>query len=437
MLKDILENYELGEPWKFGEKSLAAVVPILRPRRLERDYVLLQEIQDKLKIEIKDTGLIGAAEVYNPTDYNVFVRKGTLLKGATQERGVATGIVLLPCSTEKIEVQCVHASRGIRAGSFFSAAASVAPRQVMKSLALRRGQSATWNAVNEATRSYMAMAASRPTQYPEQLAVSDDLVGVLEQTQKFRDDVENVLKKVPGDLNDQVGIAIIDLRGVVGLEIFNHPDSWSAFSKSVVRSYADILSEDGSELFEMKLDKVQEAVISFIQKLAEIPSDVVYKNERSITHALKGKEVAGEYTTLNTKMIHLIAFRIEEEDLQPERPIRPFIPSRERITEPRRTTVPPVPSYATIPAGPPSRGLIDDYFRRKGSFQLLSSLTDKNQTWKALEESIPLSTRTLAKRLGEAHSLNLIEPKTRLENGRKTYRLTPQGKKALQYAVES
>jgi len=425
MLEDILENYELGEPWKFGEKSLAAVVPILCPRRLERDYVLLQEIQDKLKIEIKDTGLIGAAEVNNPTDYNVFIRKGTLLKGPTQERGVVTGKVLLPCSTEKIEVQCVHASRGIRSGAFFRAG-GIAPRPVMKSFLSRRSQHETWNAVNQATRSYMAMAA--PAGQISEQRISDDLVGILEQTQKFRDEVEDVLKKVPGDLNDQVGIAIIDLKGVVGLEIFNHPDSWSAFSKSVVRSYADALSEEGSELFEMKLDRVKEAVISFIQKLAETPSDVVYKNERSTTHTLKGKEVAGEYTTLNTVMIHLVAFRIDEEDLrhQPERPIRlgyqtPFI---------RRSTVSP----QTFPSMTMTVGLPEklEYFRRKGSFQLLSSLTDKEKTWKDLEQRLPLSTKTLAKRLHEAESLNLLEPKTRLENGRKIYRLTPVGKKALQ-----
>jgi len=437
MLEDILE-YELGEPWKFGEKSLAAVVPILRRNAALRDYVLLQEIQDKMNVDITDTGSIGAAQIKNPTDKNVFIRNGTLLKGTTQERAVVTGFILLPGKTEQIEVQCVHASKGIRPGAFF-AAAGVAPRPVMKSLVARRSQAETWSAVGHATRSYMLLAASGPSQYPE-LPVSDDLVGVLERTQKFRDEVENVLKKVPGDLNDQVGIAIIDLKGVVGLEIFNHPDSWSAFSKSVVRSYADVLAEKGSELFEMKLEKVKEAVIAFIQKLAETPGDVVYKNECSTTHALKGKEVAGEYTTLNTKMIHLVAFRIDEEDLRPERPIRlraPYeIPSRERITAPR-TTVQPVPSYFTTTAGPPSRELLDNYFRRKGSFRLLNSLTDKNMTWKDLEGIVPLSTKTLAKRLHEAQSLNLLEPRTRLENGRKTYRLTQAGKKALQCAAES
>jgi len=437
MLKEILENYELGEPWKFGEKSLAAVVPILR-RAAARDYVLLQEIQDKMNVDITDTGSIGAAQIRNPTDNNVFIRNGTLLKGTTQERAVVTGFVLLPGKTEQIEVQCVHASRGIRPGAFF-AAAGVAPRPVMKSLVARRSQAETWRSVGHATRSYMNLAASGPSQYPE-LPISDDLVGVLERTQKFRDEVENVLKKVPGDLNDQVGIAIIDLKGVVGLEIFNHPDSWRAFSKSVVRSYADVLSEKGSELFEMKLDKVKEAVIAFIQKLAEIPGDVVYKNERSTTHALKGKEVAGEYTTLNTNMIHLIAFRIDEEDLrhQPERPIRLRYP----LLSPDRSTIPPreqqpIPSVLTTTAGPPSRELVNNYFRRKGSFQLLSSLTDENKTWKDLEGSVPLSTKTLAKRLHEGQSLNLLKQKTRFENGRKTYRLTQAGKKALQCAAES
>jgi len=420
MLKDILENYELGEPWKFGEKSLAAVVPILRRSAAARDYILLQEIQDKMNVNIKDTGSIGAAQIKNPTDKNVFIRNGTLLKGTTQERAVVTGIILLPGKTEQIEVQCVHASRGIHPGAFF-AAAGIAPRPVMTSLVARRSQSETWRNVNVATMNFRSMAA--PSAHP--YAGSDDLVGILEQTQKFRDDIENILKKVPGDLTDQVGIAIIDLKGVVGLEIFNHPDSWTAFSKSVVRSYADVLSEKGTELFEIKLDKVKEAVISFIQKLAETPSDVVYKNECSTTHTLKGKEVAGEYTTLNTMMIHLVSFRIDEEDVRLRERERPLFWRREipRRDIPRRSRDPQV---ITTTAGP------EIYLRQKGSVQLLSALTDKTMTWKDLERKIPLSTKTLAKRLHEGQSLNLLEPRARLENGRKTYRLTPMGKKALQ-----
>lgn len=439
MLKAILENYELGEPWKFGEKSFAAVVPILRRNAAVRSYVLLQEVKDELKVDIEDTGSISVAVVKNLTDKNVFVRKGTLLKGPSQERVVATGVVMLPEKTEEIKVQCIHRSRGIQCGAKFRAVESVvAPRPVMKALALRASQHETWGAVSQAT-SFLASAA---LEAPEQLSISqrasDDLVGVLEQTQKFRDEVENVLKKVPGDLNDQVGIAIIDFKGVVGLEIFDHPDSWHAFSKSVVRSYADVLAKESSELIELKLDKVKEAVISFIQKLGEAPGDVVYKNERSTTHALKGKEIAGEYTTLNTIMIHLVAFRIDEEDLrlrERERPLRRSLDlewyGRERYQDSQYPQIPPYTTSGDFP------GILDEFFRRKGSFQLLRSLNDKNKTWKDLEGNIPLSTKTLAKRLHEGQSLNLLTPKTRLENGRKTWRLTPKGKKALQYAAES
>jgi len=58
----------------------------------------------------------------------------------------------------------------------------------------------------------------------------------------------------------------------------------------------------------------------------------------------------------------------------------------------------------------------------------------KPKTWKDLEKQLDVSTRTLSKRIREASTLNLIYSAPRLENGRQTYRLTPIGKKALEWA---
>jgi hypothetical protein len=41
-------------------------------------------------------------------------------------------------------------------------------------------------------------------------------------TQKFRENVEDVLRQVPGEMVDQVGIVLVDMKGVVCLEVFDH-----------------------------------------------------------------------------------------------------------------------------------------------------------------------------------------------------------------------
>jgi len=425
MLEQILDIfcYELGDPWRFNDSSLTVVIPILRRDVPDRKYVLLQEVQDK--VDLEDTGSIGKTVVKNKTGSYVFIRKGTLLKGGTQERGVTVGTVILPDSTREIEVQCVHASRGIMPGARLRVSNVIAPRPVMQSFMARRSQSATWHAISRATESYYAMAAT-PVTY-----VSDDLVGVLERTQEFKDDVEEILRKVPADLNDQVGIAIVDIKGVLGLEVFDHPDSWRAFSKSVVRSYADVLAEKTSDLYEIRMDRVKEAVSSFIERLGEAEEKVVAEVEGSRTYALDGKGFVGEYTVLNGSMIHLIASRREPEEKRSEVWWR--APTRTRSE--RTTYSPTYSNWITTTYSPPEewRDRYMRYFSGKGSLDLLESL-HKPKTWKDLEDRLNVSTRTLSKRIREASTLNLIYNAPRLENGRQTYRLTSIGKKALEWA---
>ena len=67
MLDQALDSLQLGkeitfgEPWRLNEKSLSAIIPILRPEPTERGYVLLQEAQEK--VDIEDTGSIGRAKI--------------------------------------------------------------------------------------------------------------------------------------------------------------------------------------------------------------------------------------------------------------------------------------------------------------------------------------------------------------------------------------
>lgn len=434
MIGQILEGISFGEPWRLSEQSLSAVIPLLIRNSIDRDYVLLQEVKDK--VDIEDTGSIGRARINNRSDRSVFIRKGTLLQGATQARGVTIGTVVTPNSVKEVKIQCVHASMGIRRGAKFSVSPRVAPRMVERTFLNRGSQAETWSSVSRATQSLYSMAASSPGQLSlgeMRSFFADDLIGSMEQVQRFKDDIEEALKKVPADLSDQVGVAIVDRRGVVGVEAFDHTDSWRAFSRSIVRNYADVLTQETSELFEIKMDKVAPAVMTFMEKLSKAKETVVDEAGGSKTCALDGEGIVGEFTEMNGRTIHLIGTRRDDKER------RGVMTSTVSYTPLRRTRQ-RIPAYSGDDEWRDQafryKTAMGSYLRKKGSKNILSALREP-KPWKNLEKNIKLSTRTLSRRLSEARDLGFVSHKPRDINGRMSYSLTGAGWGALKKAKYS
>src|SRR5262245_18914658 len=108
------QGFRFGDSERVQEGGLCAVVPILRHTTLKRQYITFPETD---KVEVKDTGSIQAFTALNECQENVFVRAGTIFKGATQERCLVRSAVLFPGKVSILEVRCVHQSRGISPGS--------------------------------------------------------------------------------------------------------------------------------------------------------------------------------------------------------------------------------------------------------------------------------------------------------------------------------
>jgi len=441
MLERIFEAIEFGDPWRHSSKSICSVVPIFRRFANPRGYVLLEETKDT--VEITDTGNIGAATIKNKSDSDVFVRKGTLLKGDTQERAVVMGLVVPPQAEKTVQIQCVHASRGIRMGAKLQAA-GVAPRRVMSSFMSRRSQAETWQAVSRSSGFYMSALAAEPLSY--YAVPSDDLIATLESTQKFREEVEEILGKVPGELVDQVGIVVVDIKGVVGLEVFDHPDSWRSFSKSVVRSYADVLSEESTGLFEIKLDAVADAAKAFIKKIQEVTAKTVDEirdangQVHTATSVFEGADFVGEFTELAKNAIHVIATRKETQE---NTLTQSFTAGRQGFTEdplvrwPRTSRHQPRPAhpYTQWTTSMPSE-TSSEVFRGKATINLMMALDQHPKTFNELHREVPVSTRTLSKRLHEGQMQGFITPDFREQNGRRTWALTHDGRDVLGWAAK-
>jgi hypothetical protein len=143
------------------EKHVTAVVPIIKVGpAAKREYVLVEEVKDKVRIV--DGGSIGSVKIIG-VDGPVLVRSGVVFEGIkTQSRTAEFSTVITPQSMKEIRVRCVHASHPINAGATMQIAGVYAPAEVHSALlssSMRNGgQHEVWNAV----RRYHARASVSP-----------------------------------------------------------------------------------------------------------------------------------------------------------------------------------------------------------------------------------------------------------------------------------
>ena len=408
----IIETLTLGEPWKYSDRSVTIVVPILQAGSSERNYRLLQELKDQVKIS--DTGAIDNAIVKNQSSSNVFVRSGTILTGKTQTRSVSTSTVVPAKESLSVPVRCIYASKGISRNAQMHVIEEIAPKRVMDSIMLKQSQSEVWSSIEDYSMSVPRGGSE---------ARSDDLVGVMRSTEEFGAEVERLLEKIPGDHPEQVGIAVLSLSGVVGVEFFDHPDSWGAFSKSVVRNFSEeIFREAEEDLFEVKLEKAHPLVFAFLMGLLESEKNIAHESPVSTTYTMSKGTTFGEYTEMVGELIHFIGGRREEPQEYGLHPIRRGAPASSR------------PEYSSRPASTRLRQRIaradtelyslDSFRARKGSQEVIEELNAEALTWKEMEDKVPLSTRTLSKRLKEGMEKGFIDKLERPSNGKSAYSLS-------------
>ncbi|GAG92915.1 unnamed protein product, partial [marine sediment metagenome] len=135
-------GFDFGKPWKQSSKSLGLVIPILRTSSVKRKYKMMEEV--KGKIDIEDTGHVNVMRVVSKGDENTFIRSGIILEGGGQTRAVISGMIVLPNSTQDIDVKCVYASKPTQRGAKMHIS-DIAPPIVMQSL--HESQRDTWDSV--------------------------------------------------------------------------------------------------------------------------------------------------------------------------------------------------------------------------------------------------------------------------------------------------
>lgn len=108
-----LNGFVISDPWRLGDDSLGVIVPIVRNTKGRRKYITLAEAKS---VRMTDTGRIDAVNVENNGDTPIYVSRGEIFKGATQERAAIHGCMINPGQNVNVAVRCIHQTKGIKPG---------------------------------------------------------------------------------------------------------------------------------------------------------------------------------------------------------------------------------------------------------------------------------------------------------------------------------
>jgi hypothetical protein len=333
-------GYKFGTPWRYSDKSLGVVVPILKIGDIgKREYITLEEAKDQ-GVVFKDSGFIDKVIIESPLSMPIFIRSGTILKSqGTQSRAVESSIIIVPKKEEikkdmpvpyivvsqEIPVRCIYASKGIKTGTAFSYGGDT-PIEVRSALLSRSGQANTWRAVKGATHRFMSATIGNRVSYT---ASNDNLSGIMEEVDKFTGDIDEILKKVPL-FEDQVGSVFLDMKEVVGIELFDHPKSWEAIHKEVEKRLGEsLVKEEEKTFFKPDYEQVKPLALNFLKKL--IDSEKIETSKSGDIYSvtlLKGDGVVGEATSINGKIVHMVGMKIYKNVNNDENLTRRSVPTR-------------------------------------------------------------------------------------------------------------
>lgn len=309
-VRDEKDGFSFDQPWRLEEKSLGVVIPILRKSKEKREYITLSEASD---VKIEDTGQIDYVYVKNNEDKPVLISRGEIFRGKTQERAAIHDHIVMPKSGLRVCVRCVHQSKGINLSADMKSQGRT-PYDVNLS-----NQGDAWsdiqvyavnahNAQVQYSASVVGMAAGAGPTFDSNLGIgtpspdmpiSDDLVSTIDS---MSSSLKEVFKKIPF-IKNQVGAAFFKEHTLIGMDVYDLPDSWDAVKKDVVEKEGSaFIEKDDAEMFQFK----PEAAKKLIQKKlsADFEEKTIYDREYKVIE-LRGENLLGEAVEFKGKIIHL------------------------------------------------------------------------------------------------------------------------------------
>ncbi len=317
------DGYQLGQPWRFSDESVVAILPITRELEKERSYVTFTEAGEILKVT--EIGKVNEIAVENKDGTAVFLRSGELLVGGTQARTIVDSRIVESGEKVTVPVVCVHQSSGLRGGAGFKSG-GYTPRGLYSEFAnLRERETSRMDAglpfaARAAARNMQGRAWSSISRYTSDLyaspsytsrtgglsagrvAPSDDLVQAVGH---YSQAIGDVIAKVPW-VENQVGLATIGTEGIIAFECYDLRQSWSAVREAAVKQQGEDLSkviEDVDQVFRYEPENAGRALRALLTSAFDMKK--AGGNATWTTHTLKSSRYIGEATVHQDELVHV------------------------------------------------------------------------------------------------------------------------------------
>jgi hypothetical protein len=321
----------------------------------------------------------------------------------------------------------------------------LAPTEIYMSLQ-SRDQHRVWGAVASYTdKSVHRLRAGGNVHIGSLMGLASDpnLAATLDVTHltDFSKKIMESLSKVP-DYEDQVGVAIINMDGVYGIELFDSPESWKALGKEVIKSFSEIFHQDEriADLFSLNMDAVKDKVRNFLKEL----DGITYQTGDGTFSINNNPLVIGEYTNLNGECIHITVSRNDTNPVKPDSGI-PIVPNiySDMFSNSQRPYRSQRRRYASPPVGACWEGghpLYDRDWEAKdmdsvivppvkkpkiGDGLIFGRLMERSYAFNDLQLKTGIPSSTLARRLNEYTEDGYITKTD--EDGHAKWKLTARG----------
>jgi hypothetical protein len=326
-LQEELSDIEISQPSQFRNLTLFSLVR-LRPSVTtgDLDYMLLEDgiAQGKVRVtELARGGSVPELRVENRAELPILVVDGEELVGAKQNRVLNLTILVAPKHTTVIPVSCVEAGRWNTSSPDLKSV-----DHLMYSL----GRARCLSSVTESMR-------AKGSRFSDQRGIWRDIAakafrmktksatGAMSDIyEQHRSSVEEFIRAFTWK-DGQVGVAFALADKILGLDLFDRPETMGRFFPKLVRSYAldaldapETITAASSEALRRFVAQIGEAQ-HFSREALGVGKDVRFN----------GSEISGAALWAQGRYVHICAFAGEGETSQASFWTRISRPSHRRM----------------------------------------------------------------------------------------------------------
>jgi len=240
-----LKSLKVGEPQT--SEQVFTVFPLTVAETNGRDYLTLEEAHRQGLVSIPESGNVPEIVVVIKGEKPVLVVEGAMIVGGWQNRTVNISLLLEAGKEHRIPVSCIERGRWSSRQTRRPFVPEEEPERSDFEVAAYAAHSRL-RRVKTATAAMHLLTFSRATSDQQRVwaEVSEELLAArvasptedaTDLYEHHRTSIEDLLKPIV-PVENQVGAVISIGQTIVGLEVFDHPETWRILSEKILYGYA-------------------------------------------------------------------------------------------------------------------------------------------------------------------------------------------------------